>query len=259
MRREFLLVHERESGERFIAHGHHRNALAKRAAKAGKPAGMNIVLLREKDQVTIADAVAWAAMQNLRDGQLNSPLDVAKALRNPKTRGVIERQLGERTGKSGALIRSAMGLAKLSEEALGFVATGKVAENFAAEVGHAELDDKNQIGVLQQFEKNPPSTLGAAKIVAAMARKGMAQRREGKQGGLEGLVSKEYDNEMVKMADLLDRTIKSILSDAKAFGRVAGSEKEIGAVSDTETAEKISGGSESIRGKNKVMAGVFGK
>ena len=250
----FLLVHERESGERFIAHGHHRNALAKRAAKAGKPAGMNIVLLREKDQVTIADAVAWAAMQNLRDGQLNSPLDVAKALRNPKTRGVIERQLGERTGKSGALIRSAMGLAKLSEEALGFVATGKVAENFAAEVGHAELDDKNQMGVLQAFEKNPPSTLGAAKMVAAMARKGTAQRREGKQGGLEGLVSKEYDNEMVKMADLLDRTIKSILSDAKAFGRVAGSEKEIGAVSDTETAEKISGGSESIRGKNKVMA-----
>ena len=129
------VIWERADGKLFIADGHQRLGLAKRAIAAGQdPATAQIhgFRVREVDGVTPGNARDLAALKNIGEGS-GTALDGAKVIRSLDEAGMAE--MARSLPPNGAIGKQAIHLANLEGEAFQIAVNKIVPERQAALVG----------------------------------------------------------------------------------------------------------------------------
>lgn len=220
------LVWERADGQQFIADGHQRVNLARRAIAAGQdPAEvrLNGFVLREADGVTAADARRIAAAKNMAEGT-GSALDAAKILRAVGPAG--EAALPPLPPRS-ALVRQARGLAQLDDEAFLQVVNGVVDERFGALVGAATDDGNLQAAMIQVLKRaQPANELQARAIVDQVRTQGVETRTTEDLFGEASFSESRY----LERAQVLDEALKLMRQDRAVFGGLVSNQERIGQV-----------------------------
>jgi hypothetical protein len=220
------LIWERADGQQFIADGHQRLALARRAIAAGQdPAEvrLNGFVLRESDGVSAQDARRMAAIKNMAEGS-GSPLDAAKILRDVGPTG--EALLPPLPPRS-ALVRQARGLAQLSDETFLQVVNGVVDERFGALIGSATADPKLQAAMLQVIKRaQPANELQARSIVDQVKAQGVETRTTEDLFGEQTFSESMY----IERAQVLDAALRAARTDRAVFGGLVSNQTRISGV-----------------------------
>ena len=163
-----ITVWERADGQRFVADGHQRVALAKRIMGNSPDTEIKIpsFVYREKDGITAAEARAQAALINIGQGT-GSALDAARVFQHmPESiRGVMERSLPP----NSALVQQGRHLMNLGDEPFAMVAQGVVPENYAAFVGRETADHAKQLAVMKLLQKAEPDNAFQAEQIVKQA------------------------------------------------------------------------------------------
>lgn len=217
------LIWERADGRQFIADGHQRLALAKRALEAGQdPAEvrLNGFLLREADGITAHDARRMAAVKNIAEGT-GSSIDAAKILRGIGPAG--EAMLPPLPPRS-ALVRQARGLATLGEDEFMAVVNGVIDARFGALVGQATTDPKRQAAMIQVLKRTGPANeTQAAAIVGQVRAQGVEVRTTEDLFGEQAIAESLY----LERAQVLDAAMREARNDRATFGRLVAQESRI--------------------------------
>jgi hypothetical protein len=133
-----IMVWERGDGVRFVADGHQRSGLARRLIAEGRYPDIKLLarVYREADGVTAEQAMLRAAGANILNDS-GTPLDAAKIIRRL---GVDSAYLAG-LNLQASFGRQALGLSRLSDDALGLVINGEERTAVAgAVVGRAAAD-----------------------------------------------------------------------------------------------------------------------
>lgn len=217
------LIWEDNAGQRFIADGHQRVALAQRAIAAGQdPAEvrLNGFVLREADGITAADARQMAAIKNMAEGS-GSALDAAKILREVGTAG--EALLPPLPPRS-ALVRQARGLANLDDEVFMSVVNEVVDARFGALIGQATTDPRLQEAMLQVIKRTEPANETQARsIIEQVKQQGVTVRKTEDLFGESSIAESLY----LERAQVLDAALRMAREDKQVFGRLVASEGRI--------------------------------
>lgn len=159
-----VFVWEDLAGGRFIADGHQRLGLARRAEAANpdKPVYLQGFLLREADGITAEEARYLAAIKNIAD-ETADVIDVAKVFR---ARREIPAHLNMRRGVN----REAQGLSNLSDDAFTMVVNERVKSAHAAILGRLahDLPDAHADILAQLAELKPASLVEAESMIRDM-------------------------------------------------------------------------------------------
>lgn len=217
------LVWERADGTRFVADGHQRLALARRALAAGQdPAEvrLNGFLLREADGISAADARRIAAVKNMAEGS-GSALDAAKILRDV---GKFGETLLPPLPPRSTLVRQARGLANLDEESFRQVVNEVIPANYGALVGAATADPKLQSAMVDVLRRtNPANETQARSIVDQVRTQGVDTRTTEDLFGEKTFSESLY----LERAQVLDEALKQSRKDSAVFGRLLSEESRI--------------------------------
>lgn len=217
------LIWERADGVRFIADGHQRLALAKRALAAGQAPDevrLNGFVLREADGITAVDARRMAAVKNMAEGS-GTAIDAAKILRGIGPAG--EAMLPPLPPRS-ALVRQARGLANLGEDEFMAVVNGAVDARFGALVGAATTDTKLQSAMIQVLKRTAPANeTQAAAIVGQVKTQGLEVRTTEDLFGEQAIAESLY----LERAQVLDTAMREARKDRATFGRLVSEETRI--------------------------------
>lgn len=217
------LIWERADGRRFIADGHQRVALARRAIAAGQDAGevrLNGFILREADGVSAVDARRMAAVKNMAEGS-GSALDAAKILRDVGPAG--EALLPPLPPRS-ALVKQARGLANLGDEEFLAVVNGAVDPNIGGLVGAATPDPKLQAAMIQVLKRAQPANEAQARsIIEQVKTQGVETRTTEDLFGEQSFTESLY----LERAQVLDATLKLARVDRTVFGALVRNEERI--------------------------------
>lgn len=202
------LVFEQEDGRVFIADGHQRLALAKRAKASGQEnVGLNAYILRESDGITAEQARAIAAFKNIAEGT-GTAVDTAKVIREMGERGLPE--LPPRS----ALVRQGRELANLGDDAFGMAVNEVVPANYAAIVGRLIDDPAEQAAVMRVLSQtNPANTTQAEAIIRQAMEAGMSRETQSTLFG-EEFITESLFNERAR---LLDNALRRIRQDRQTF------------------------------------------
>ena len=176
-----IVVHERADGSRFVVDGHQRTDYATRMTQeTGERFPIRAIVLKEADGWTTGDVRAVAAGKNIRDGS-GTAVDAAKILReNPHF------DLGSLPSQ-GAMVRDAVGLAKLSDQAFQEVAAGGLKESFGSRLGELVPDKKLHAELVGQLQKlNPRNEMEAVSYIQNLQRFGIEEAPDAGQGMLFG-------------------------------------------------------------------------
>lgn len=203
-----VFVFERADGSRVIADGHQRLGLAKRLSTDSEPAELVGHLFRAADGWTAADVRALAAKKNMQEGS-GTALDAARVLRDRPD--LADGSLPV----SGPMMRQALQLARLSDEAFGMVNAGLIPEAYGARVGAMVADPLQHVAVLGDLYRFKPETEREASIlIGESLRAGfVAERQEDMFGALDRSVS--LMSERIKV---LDRAVAQLATDKRVFG-----------------------------------------
>ena len=159
-----ILAWEDEGGKLFVADGHQRTGLARRISQAtGQQISIPGYVFRAADGYTAEDMRTLAALKNIGEGS-GTAIDAAKVLRA----GGSELSA---TGlpPNGAIVRDALGLAKLSDDAFIMVVNEIVDARFGALVGRLADDPKLHAQMLSVLkEQDPRSIVEAESMVKDM-------------------------------------------------------------------------------------------
>lgn len=204
-------VHERADGARYIADGHQRLGLARRLQSEGQDVALDGYLFREKEGWTAAEVRALAAKKNMQEGS-GTPLDAARILRDSPE------LLDDSLPVSGPMMRKAIGLSRLSDEAFGMTVNGLVPENQAALVGEMVPDPALHAGVIQDLLKFAPETERQARLLIgeSISSGRMVELQNDMFGSFQ--VERTLMGERVKV---LDAAIKALKSDKRLFATLA--------------------------------------
>lgn len=217
------LIWERADGAQFIADGHQRLALARRAIAAGQdPAEvrLNGFLLREADGVSAIDARRMAAIKNMAEGS-GSPLDAAKILRDVGPAGAA---LLPPLPPRSALVKQARGLAELGEDEFMQVVNGVIDERFGALVGNATADPKLQSAMIEVLRRAAPANEAQARSIVEQVRtQGIETRTTEDLFGEASFSESLY----LERAQVLDAALKAARSDRLVFGGLISNEERI--------------------------------
>lgn len=213
------MIFEALDGSRTVADGHQRLGLARRLA-AENPDGrvhLDGFMFREQDGWTRADVRAIAAKKNMQEGS-GDALDAARVIRDRPD--LVDGSLPT----SAPMMRQALALARLSDEAWGMTVNGVVSPNHAAAVGATVADPLQHAAVLDLLAKSQPETERAARLLIGEA--------------LEAGFTAEHQIDLFGAADatrslmaervaVLDRALSELRKDRKLFGTLASSADEI--------------------------------
>jgi hypothetical protein len=203
-----VFVFERADGARVIADGHQRLGLAKRLTSDSEPAELVGHLFREADGWTAADVRAMAAKKNMQEGS-GTALDAARVLRDrpDMADGALP--------VTGPMMRQAVQLARLSDEAFGMVNAGLIPEAYGARVGAMVADPLQHVAVLADLLRFKPETeREASLLIGESLRAGfVAERQEDMFGTLDRTVS--LMGERIKV---LDQAVRQLATDKRVFG-----------------------------------------
>lgn len=153
-----VVVLERANGERIIADGHQRLALAKRLAGEGQDIEMQAFVFKEADGWTPQDVRALAAKKNLQEGS-GSIVDAAKIMRERPD--IVDQSVP----LSSEAMRQARSLTRLSDEAFDSVVAGVLPANHAAMIGDLVPDKSLHEGMLSELVRAQPSNAREARFV----------------------------------------------------------------------------------------------
>lgn len=202
-----VFVFERADGTRVIADGHQRLGLAKRLASDSEPAELVGHLFREADGWTAADVRAMAAKKNMQEGS-GTALDAARVLRDRPdlADGALP--------VSGPMMRQAMHLARLSDEAFGMVNAGVVPEAYGARVGAMVADPLQHVAILTDLVRFKPETEREASILIGESMRAgfVSERQEDMFGALDRSVSL-----MAERVKVLDQAVRQLATDKRVF------------------------------------------
>lgn len=213
-----VVVYEYADGRRFIADGHQRLGLAKRLQDSGQQVRLYGQLMREADGFTPGDVRVAAAMKNIAEGT-GTAVDAAKVLRAAPER-IAE------LPRNSALVRQAIDLRELSDEAFGAVVNEVVPANYAAIVGRLVKDEQFQTAVLDVLAKTEPANVTQAESIV---------RQAVDAGGRTEMQESLFGEEMIttalfgERAKVLDKTIKRLRQDRGVFDTLVRNEDRISA------------------------------
>lgn len=217
------LVWENSKGVKFVADGHQRAALGKRALEAGQPpeeVKLNAFVVREADGVSAEDAMRMAAVKNMAEGS-GSALDAAKILRGV---GPMGESLLPPLPPQSALVRQARGLAGLGEDEFLQVVNGVIDERFGALVGAATTDSKLQSAMIQVLKRTQPANETQARSIVDQVR----------TAGVETKITEDLfgsntitESLYLERAQVLDAALRESRKDKAVFGRLLSEEGRI--------------------------------
>lgn len=155
-----LTVYERTDGSRYVVNGHHRRELAIRTKAESVP----VRVIRESSGVTPEMARGYGALQNIMDGK-GTALDAASVL---KDLGYTESHLSELgVSTRSSLARDAIGLTKLSDNALEYVQNNRVSEPVGAAIGDANLSPAHQVAAMREAMRAELTTRQQGQMLAS--------------------------------------------------------------------------------------------
>lgn len=207
------IIYEYADGRRVIADGHQRLGLAKRLAGQGKAIQMPAMILRQADGVTPEEARVSAALKNIAEGS-GTALDAAKVLRGTdKTPAQLD------LPPNSAIVRDAVGMRSLSDQAFGMVVNGVSSERDGGIVGRVVTDkaaQANILGLLARMQKDRPITAFQAEQVAKQAAADTVTETQ------DSLFGPETDtkNLYLERAKILEAANRMTRDEAKAFKNV---------------------------------------
>ncbi len=229
-----VMVWERTDGPRFIADGHQRLALAKRAIAGGQPpeeVRLHAILYRESDGYTPEFIRAKAAMRNIGMG-VGTEIEAAKVLRELSEADLLKLP---KLPPKGRIVASAKGLANLEDEAFQMVVNGMIDARFAAIIGEMIPDGLDQKGVIAYLSRHKPDNLDQARLMVTDIRAAGFERRE----TMDLFGSQEFSETLFKeRAQVIDAAMKKLRSDKKIFKTLeeqAGTITEAGNILDRAT------------------------
>ncbi|KIZ47397.1 MULTISPECIES: hypothetical protein [Rhodopseudomonas] len=205
------LVFERRDGSQVIADGHQRLGLAKRLGADDASIKLDGFLFRERDGWTAEDVRAMAAKKNMQEGS-GDALDAARILRDRPD------LLDGSMPLSSPMMKNAIALSRLSDEAFGMAINGVVPPNYAAAVG-AMVPDRLQHGsVVADLARLAPETEREARLLIGeiMASGFRAEEQINLFGAAEA--TRSLMGERVKV---LDAALVGLSRDKKLFGTLA--------------------------------------
>lgn len=196
-----LILHERTDGSVYAADGHHRINLARQLQQPG----VNAIVLREADGVTVEDARRVAAEANIAAGSATA-LDAAKVFRNSE--GDIDTVIRESNLPRTQLVRDGADIAKLDTEPFGAVLNKVITEKDGAVIGRSFADPDQQLAAVGVFQRVKPTNDNQRELLANEVRQAGFAESQGEQGGLFGDDPAEsLIGERVKVMDNLRQTL----------------------------------------------------
>lgn len=204
-----VVVWEAADGTAYIADGHQRLGLAKRAIAGGqKNVRLDAVVLKEVDGITAADARVLAALKNIVEGT-GSAIDAAKVLR--ETGADAPLPLPPRS----TLVRDARGLAGLSDDAFALVRDGRASPQHAALLGRLAPDRPDvHAGIILLLDRlDPPSMAQAESIIRQALALPVVKETQTDMFG-ELTVTR---NLFLERAQVLDAAFKRLKNDRRVF------------------------------------------
>ncbi|OKO68418.1 hypothetical protein AC629_42135 [Bradyrhizobium sp. NAS80.1] len=205
------LVFERTNGERVIADGHQRLGLAKRLTEKDGSIRLDGYLFREADGWTPEDVRAIAAKKNMQEGS-GDAIDAARVLRDRPD--LLDGSLPI----SSPMMKNAIALARLSDEAFGMAINGVVPPNYAAAVGSMVHDKLQHAAVIADLVRFAPETEREARMLIGEIKS--AGFRAEEQINLFGaaVASRTLMGERVRV---LDAAMTALTRDKRLFGTLA--------------------------------------
>lgn len=213
-----IVVYEFANGKQFIADGHQRLALAKRAKAQGQDVTLIGTKLKEVDGITPAMARVMAARKNIAEGT-GSYTDAAKIAREDPL--AFKKSVPPRS----SLARYARSLVNLTDEDFGLVINGVVDARYASVVGRLIPEDQGlQSAALRVLAKNPPENeFQAEAIVRQVIEAGYEKQTTGSLFGDE-VISESFFTERSKV---LDQAVKILRQDKSAFESLVSNAERI--------------------------------
>lgn len=216
-----VFAFERLDGQRIIADGHQRLGLARRLQEQGQ---QDVYfyghVFREADGWTPADVRALAAKKNMQEGS-GTALDAARVLRDRPdlNDGALP--------VSGPMMRQAVQLSRLSDEAFAMVNAGVVPEAYGARVGAMVMDPLQHVAVMNDLIRfKPESEREASILIGESLRAGFVTETQADMfGQLERSVSL-----MAERVRVLNDAVKMLASDKALFSKIANEAERIEAV-----------------------------
>lgn len=206
------LIWERNDGARFAADGHQRLGLAKRIDGENPGAAkLDGFVFREADGWSPSDVRAIAAKKNMQEGS-GDAIDAARVLRERPD--LLDGSLPI----SSPMMKNAVALSRLSDEAFGMAINGVVPPNYAAAVGSMVSDKLQHAAVLSDLVRFKPETEREARVLIGEIMS--AGFRAEEQINLFGAApaTRSLMGERVKV---LDAALAGLVKDKKLFGTLA--------------------------------------
>ncbi|MEN9926072.1 MAG: hypothetical protein RL268_2198, partial [Pseudomonadota bacterium] len=179
----------------------------KRLAGEGKRIQMPAMILRETDGITPEEARTTAALKNISEGS-GTAVDAAKVLRDTD-------QSADQLGlpPSSALVRDAMGMRNLSQDAFGMVVNGVATEQHGGIVGRVVSDQAAQANILGLLNRLKPANAFQAEQIARQAASETVTETQDSLFGPETDTANLY----LERAKVLDAALKRVKDDVKTF------------------------------------------
>lgn len=206
-------VYERADGTRFIADGHQRRGLAHRLLEQDPGADIRLdgYLFRQKDGWTPADVRALAAKKNMQEGS-GDAIDAARILRERPD------LLDGALPVTGPMMKTAVALSRLSDEAFGMVLNGVVPANHAAAVGQMVANPLHHAATLADLARYQPETEREARLLIGEILEAGFTAEE--QINLFG-TSIETRSLMAERVRVLDLAMQQLRADKRLFGTLS--------------------------------------
>ena len=207
-----IVAFEFANGRKVVADGHQRLGLAKRikAQNDGQDPKLYGYLYREADGYTPEQIKIWAAIKNIQEGSGTS-IDAAKILRLNKTEfNNFKKAIPPRS----VMVREAMAMESLSDDAFDLVARGQAESSHAALVAQLVNDPTLHLPILQLLGKAKPDNIGKARSIVLQALDSKFDTSE----QLDLLGSEFITKSLVtNKADILDVAIKKLKRNKTLF------------------------------------------
>ncbi|MGY3392929.1 hypothetical protein ACVWW6_005520 [Bradyrhizobium sp. USDA 3311] len=205
------LVFERNDGTRVIADGHQRLGLSKRLIQNDPSIRLDGYLFREADGWTAEDVRAIAAKKNMQEGS-GDALDAARVLRDRPD--LLDGSLPV----TSPMLKNAVYLARLSDEAFGMAVNGVVPPNYAAAVGAMVHNKLQHASVISDLVRFAPETEREARMLIGEIQS--AGFRAEEQIDLFGAATAARSL-MAERVKVLDAAMAGLSRDKKLFGTLA--------------------------------------
>ena len=203
-----VTVFEYRDGNVFIADGHQRLGIAKRAKAKGQE-GVRVFanVIREADGFTPDMARVTAAIKNIAEGT-GTAIDAAKVLRD------FPERMSELDGVAKSLVRTSRGLSNLSDDAFGMVINEVIDARMGAVVGRLVQDKELHSSIASILRKTNPANEFEAEAIVRQALEGGTQKTK----SLSLFGEEELSESLfLERARILDRTQKAIRKDRSIF------------------------------------------